>query len=224
MLATLFVSVLITLLHERSWGEGLFFAGALTAVLAAGLWVFAIDPMRRSLLEERARGVALMESSAQSVVTVDLRGRIQSVNPAAELLFHSNQQQLMGQCVHSLGIKELSWLCGCGQPLELCHRSGRLVHLAQERLVTLDWLVSPLSVGGNPSLVISLSDVSAEVDALNRSQLQAAALDAAASCIFMTNIDGSIEWTNSAFKTITGWGDEARGQSPKIFDSGRHGD
>jgi PAS domain S-box-containing protein len=224
MLGILFASVLIALVHELKFVEALAFSVPLTALLTAGLWVFAINPMRRSVLEERARSAALMESSAQSVLTVDLRGRIQSSNPAVELLFLRSQEQLSGQCVHTLGIKDLSWLCGCEKPLELCHRSGRLTHLMPERLATLDWLVSPLTVCGSPLLVISLNDVSAEVDALTRSKLQAAALDAAASCIFMTNIDGSIEWINHAFRSITGWGDEAIGQSPRILDSGRHDD
>ena len=224
LLVLLFGSLLLALLHQLHWTETLVAALVGTAGLSASMWFLTIAPMRRSVLEERARSVALMESSAQSVLTVDLRGRILSVNPAGELLLGRNQEQLVGQCLHSVGMADLDWVCGCEAPLELCHRSGRLVHLTQERLVTLDWLVSPLTVGGVPSLVLSLSDVSAEVDALNRSQLQAAALDAAASCIFMTNIDGSIEWTNSAFKDVTGWGHEALGQSPKIFDSGRYDD
>ncbi len=222
MLAILFASVLLALVHNLPLGESVVVALALTSLLAAGAWVFAIAPMHRSVLEERARSATLMESSAQSVLTVDLRGRIQSVNQACELLFLRTQEQLNGQCVHTLGLKELSWVCGCETPIQLCHRSGRLTHLMPGRRATLDWLVSPLTVGRSPLLVVSINDVSAEVDALTRTQLQAAALDASASCVFMTNIDGSIEWTNSAFKSITGWGDEAIGQSPRIFESGRH--
>jgi two-component system, cell cycle sensor histidine kinase and response regulator CckA len=61
-----------------------------------------------------------------------------------------------------------------------------------------------------------------EADDLLR--VQAAALEAAANAIVITDREGRIQWTNPAFTRLTGWSpDEARGQNPRILKSGTHG-
>jgi PAS domain S-box-containing protein len=52
--------------------------------------------------------------------------------------------------------------------------------------------------------------------------LLAAALESAAEAVFITSIDGSIEYANPAFGTVTGYSpEEAIGQNPRILKSGR---
>ncbi len=56
-----------------------------------------------------------------------------------------------------------------------------------------------------------------------RVRLQAAALEAAANSIVITDRQGTILWTNRAFSELTGYGpDEARGKNPRMLSSGEH--
>ena len=57
---------------------------------------------------------------------------------------------------------------------------------------------------------------------LDNSSLQAAALNAAANAIMMTDRQGTIQWVNSAFTNLTGYAfEEAVGKNPRFLQSGR---
>lgn len=68
------------------------------------------------------------------------------------------------------------------------------------------------------------AEISERKSAEARLQLQAAALEAAANAIVITDIDGTIVWVNSAFTRLTGYpAGEARGQNLRIVRSGKQG-
>jgi PAS domain S-box-containing protein len=57
----------------------------------------------------------------------------------------------------------------------------------------------------------------------DESRLHAAALEAAANAIVITDRDGRISWANPAFTHLTGWSlAEVRGLNPRFLKSGRH--
>ena len=59
--------------------------------------------------------------------------------------------------------------------------------------------------------------------AQDRLHLQAAALEAAANAIVITDVDGKILWVNSAFTRLTGYSaEEVGGRKPQILKSGKH--
>jgi diguanylate cyclase (GGDEF)-like protein/PAS domain S-box-containing protein len=59
--------------------------------------------------------------------------------------------------------------------------------------------------------------------ASQRLKLQAAALEAAANAIVITDVQGNIVWTNPAFTGSTGYSrDEATGKNPRLLASGKH--
>jgi len=62
----------------------------------------------------------------------------------------------------------------------------------------------------------------AELSSANaRMNLQAEALNAAANAIIITDLTGSIVWTNPAFSALTGYsGDEVLGRNPRLLNSG----
>jgi diguanylate cyclase (GGDEF)-like protein/PAS domain S-box-containing protein len=64
----------------------------------------------------------------------------------------------------------------------------------------------------------------AELSSANkRLKLQAAALSAAANSILITDIQGTIVWSNPAFSALTGYSEsEIIGSSPRILNSGTH--
>jgi PAS domain S-box-containing protein len=52
--------------------------------------------------------------------------------------------------------------------------------------------------------------------------LQAAALEAAANAIVITDFRGTIQWVNPAFTTMTGYGaEEVLGKNPRLLKSGK---
>ncbi len=60
---------------------------------------------------------------------------------------------------------------------------------------------------------------------LARQATLAAALEAAETASFVTDVEGTIEWCNAAFTRLTGYGiDEVRGRNPRMLSSGRYGE
>jgi len=67
------------------------------------------------------------------------------------------------------------------------------------------------------------SEIAERKSAQDRLHLQAAALEAAANSIVITDITGKILWVNSAFTRLTGYNAaEAIGQNPRLLSSGKH--
>ncbi len=74
--------------------------------------------------------------------------------------------------------------------------------------------------------VTRMSGITMDIDkrkfAEERMHLQAAALEAAANAIVITDSRGAIRWVNPAFTTMTGYGkDEVLGESPRLLQSGK---
>jgi PAS domain S-box-containing protein len=113
---------------------------------------------------------------------------------------------------------------------------------------TRSLLLAPLKLNGKTSGVISAQHYAAHIYtpehlqilvtlvnqtavALERARLiqslrlQAAALDAAANAIVITDPAGVIQWVNPAFTQLTGYpADEVVGDTPALLNSGRHDD
>jgi two-component system, cell cycle sensor histidine kinase and response regulator CckA len=68
-----------------------------------------------------------------------------------------------------------------------------------------------------------LRDITERKQAEGRIRLQAAALEAAASGIIITDRNGTIRWVNPAFTRLTGYtAEETIGQNPRVLKSGAH--
>ncbi len=66
-------------------------------------------------------------------------------------------------------------------------------------------------------------DISARKEASDLLNLQGAALESAANAMMITRPEGTIEWVNPAFESLTGYSaDEAIGKNPSILKSGQH--
>ncbi len=194
-----------------------------TGVFALCAWLLEVGPARRAAAQDRARTEVLVEAMLSAEVMLDGQGRISSLNTAAEILLLRKQEDLRGRCIHTIeGLEELSKLCGClGE--RPAHRSGRFVYAnSVEGPAVVDWMTTPLPLEAGGGSVLSMRDVTAEVRALERAQLQAAALDTAANFIYIIDTQRRIEWVNTAFKRVTGYGDEVLGQTPAVLRSGKH--
>ena len=99
--------------------------------------------------------------------------------------------------------------------------------LAEQKARLLNVELEQRVVERTQDLVRSNKQLTAEVaerrSAEDRLRLQAAALQAAANSIVITDVTGKILWVNSAFTRLTGYSaEEARGQNPRLLRSGRH--
>jgi PAS domain S-box-containing protein len=77
---------------------------------------------------------------------------------------------------------------------------------------------------GNPTRMIGIAlDIDSRKRGEQRLQLQAAALEATANSIVITDPNGNILWTNPAFTKLTGYeAEEVKGKTPRILNSGQH--
>ena len=85
--------------------------------------------------------------------------------------------------------------------------------------------LSPLrNVSGEITGIVGVGrDVTELREAQEVQQLQSVALDSAANAVVITDPDGIIEYVNSAFTTLTGYGkDEVIGKKPRVLKSGKH--
>ncbi|HEC15330.1 MAG TPA: PAS domain S-box protein, partial [Sedimenticola sp.] len=76
---------------------------------------------------------------------------------------------------------------------------------------------------GEPYQYVAIhTDITGIRQAQEQLRVQAAALEAAASGIVVTDRNGNIQWTNEAFTTLTGYSrEEVAGQNPSLLNSGR---
>lgn len=76
-------------------------AGAISALLVIWLVSFFVEG-RRQLRETQARLVALVDGAVDSIIVIDEKGIIESVNPAVEKMFGYSTQALVGRNVKQL--------------------------------------------------------------------------------------------------------------------------
>lgn len=78
-------------------------------------------------------------------------------------------------------------------------KDGRTVMVQDQLRLERDDSGKPLEIVG------AWTDITAEKERLEELRLKSAALDAAANAIVITNLDGTIEWANTAFTQLTGY-------------------
>ncbi len=98
---------------------------------------------------------------------------------------------------------------------EMVHKDSGRVFIASTHAVASEEGV----LGG----VFTASDITELRGAFQQLEVQSAAMEATITSMFITTIDGTIEWVNGAFTTMTGYApEEAIGQTPRILKSGLH--
>ncbi len=93
-------------------------------------------------------------------------------------------------------------------------------------VISCQWYNTPIKLGDQEtSLVLSMVlDVTKQVEGEKTLRLNSAALEAAANAIVITDEEGAIQWTNSAFERCTGYNqEEVAGRNPRFLKSGRQG-
>ncbi len=72
-------------------------------------------------------------------------------------------------------------------------------------------------------VIISIVDITKSKEAEASTRLLASAVEASASSVIMTDLDGNIEYVNPAFEKVSGYSaEEVMGSNPRLLKSGQH--
>ena len=153
----------------------------------------------------------VIEATTDGLVVLDREATITFCNPAAAAMFSSTCDDLAG--------REFGFPLGTpDEPVQVEIFTGGKPAFVEMRATAISWQ------GQDASLVV-LRDVTPRREAEALIQMQARALEASANGIFITDDKGHVIWSNQALTDISGYNaDEIKGQSIKIFRSGKHSD
>lgn len=181
-----------------------------------------------ALQQTRDLLMTVIDASPAGITVLDGEGNVRAWNRAAERIFGWQKEEVLGR------------------PLPIVPPNKREEHrtllgraLAGETLAGIEVVRrkkdgSPIDIGlwtaplrdaggGIDGVVGVLVDTTGRKQAEGRLRLQAAALEAAANGIIITDRGGMILWVNSAFARLTGYtAEEAIGRNPRLLKSGQH--
>ncbi|WP_244517178.1 sensor domain-containing diguanylate cyclase [Pseudomonas linyingensis] len=177
-----------------------------------------------------------LEQSFNAVLLTDAQQgahgpRILYANPAFCRMSGYSSEELIGQTPRLLQgpltspdiLRELRECLQAGR-----HFKGSTVNYRKDGTpYIVEWNISPMrdERGEITHFVSVQQDVSELVAARHTNQLLANALNAAQDAIFITDVDGKIEFANQGFELVTGYSTgEALGSLPNILKSGEQND
>ncbi len=186
-----------------------------------------VEQHRRA--DRQADDLAILDRIPIGLLRTDPTGRILRANVAiVRMLGYPDRSTLMARSVYDLYVnpEERERLMvavseeGATQEVELHWRrhSGQPIWVR-----ALVWAIRDAE-GRVLAYEGSLEDVSEARRLEHERRLQAAALQAAANAVVITDREGRIVWVNPAFTSITGYEpSDVLGQAPNILKSGQHG-
>lgn len=168
---------------------------------------------------------AIVNNVVDGIVTVDGRGKIESMNRTAEDMFGYSSSAMVGRNFGSLiradsrpqyepaDFQPESPLAGKVFEYAGLRRDGSVFSMELEG--------TGIKVGGRPLIVHIARDVTERKRAEKRLQLAATVFENTSEGIMITDSAGRLQSTNPAFTAITGFAaDEVIGQNPRILQSG----
>jgi PAS domain S-box-containing protein len=198
--------------------------------LDGGLAAYLQDVTDRKQAElDRQRLAAIVTSSHDAIVGVALDGTITDWNPGAERLYRYTAREALGQSIRFLFASHVR-----ARLLSMLAEAGAGGHTVQVELpavtkegahLEVSLTVSPLRTESGEIVGASTiaRDLTEQKSAHQQLRLLAAALEASANAIVITDASGRIQWVNPAFTRLTGYQlEEVRGKNPRVLKSGRH--
>ena len=174
---------------------------------------------------------SIVELSQDAIIAKNLQGILTSWNPAAERMYGYSATEALGQHVSILlpperraELDAIIERIQSGQAIENME-TQRLTK--QGKLVDVSVSISPIkdATGQIVGASAIARDITLRKRAEEQSQLQSAALEAAANAILITKNDGTVIWANPAFTTLTGYSrEEVVGKNPRLLKSGQQPD
>lgn len=202
--------------------------GAAFVFVSAFLLFAVLARVERSLRRRNYLLDGLLLSSPAAIIAVDFEGRVLLWNARAELLFGWRADEVLGKRPPNLppgSQHELDNVLQRNLRGESIH-GVELQRLRRDgQTISVSFANAPLrGSDGRPIGAIGMfSDLRPQKEAERLVVLQAAALQAAASAVIVTDRDGDIVSVNPAFTRLTGYSsEEVQGRSHRILSSRRH--
>ncbi len=175
-----------------------------------------------------AQDAAIIKYSSDAIIGVTLDSTITSWNPAAEKLYGYAMEEAVGKPITMIFPpdrleEENRILSRIAKGEEVRHFETTRVR-KNGALVEISLTVSP--VKNESGEIVSSSRIARDITERKRAdgqlRRQAAALEAAANAIVITDREGLITWVNPAFTRLTGYTpEEVGGKNPSILKSGK---
>ncbi|WP_199315493.1 PAS domain S-box protein [Aerosakkonema funiforme] len=180
-----------------------------------------LEKLKRELKASEDRFHNAIAKSADGIVIVNQRGIVCFVNPCAESLFNSNEDELLGkeffgclvvegtacemdtEIIPKFGETTTSGICVVQTQVELIGKNQEKL-LAEMRVVETEW-------EGEVAYLVSLRDITDRRRTEEMLRLYSRAMEAASTGIVIvdaTKPDNAIVHCNPAFERITGYGRE----------------
>lgn len=189
-------------------------------LLATHARLEASEAQTRSILHSAPVGIAVMDAERSFIEVnpsmTEITGYTahELISNSSRFLYPSDQEFAHIALEKARQFKQQG---RCTLETRMRHKDGK----------TLDVVLSIVPLSADDPLghsTIALQDISARKAAEAELRLRGAALEAAANAIVITSADGSVEWANPAFFTMTGYSEgEVLGRNPRdLVRSGRH--
>lgn len=172
--------------------------------------------------------MTVIDASPTGITVLDREGNVRAWNRAAERIFGWQKEEVLGRplpIVPPNRREEHLTLLGLALEGETLAGIEVVRRKKDGSLVDISLWTAPLrdEGGGIDGVVGILVDATGRKQAEGRIRLQAAALEAAANGIVITDREGTILWVNPAYTQLTGYSaEEAIGRNPRILKSGSH--
>jgi PAS domain S-box-containing protein len=195
---------------------------------------FQLQENQEQLTQSEERSRLLLESVGDGIFGVDLDGLVTFINPAGLELLGYSQEEIMGHSVHD--IIHHSHADGSHYPVEECPMraafvEGKFSLIDDEVLwhkngtsLDVEYTAMPIRKGNDlVGAVILFRDIRERKRVQKQIRRQSTALESVGNAVVLTAPDGTIEWVNPAFASLTGYSrEEVIGGSPRILKSGQH--
>ncbi|MGB5180339.1 MAG: PAS domain-containing sensor histidine kinase [Gammaproteobacteria bacterium] len=187
---------------------------------------------REALRENAARIKTIVNNVVDGIITVDTDGAIESINQSAEQMFGYAANRVIGRQFVVL----LRECCRKAYLNEL--RGGTTSHVIHPLLYAecegfgqrrdgstfpIELAISRVTLKGRQLLIHIVRDVTERMLADQKLRLAASVFENASEGIVITDVDGTIQSVNPAYRAITRFSEEElSGKNPRILQSGKH--
>ena len=200
-------------------------------IIGASSDITQLKHAEEELRSSESRLKTVFDSVGEGVITADEKGTIFMVNSAVSRIFGYNADELTGRNLSMLmpepyigehdGYIENYVRTGVGAIVGTMVRE--VTGLRKDgTLVPLDLSLSEAVSYGKRQFTGIVRDITRRKQAEAEHATLLTALEQAGDSIFITDINGTIQYVNAAFEKMTGYArDEAIGRSPNILKSGK---
>jgi diguanylate cyclase (GGDEF)-like protein/PAS domain S-box-containing protein len=184
----------------------------------------ALRAAQATVQESEAKYRLLFDSNPQAMWVYDAETlRFLAVNDTAVERYGYSRDEFLSMSIADIRPSEdiPAMMQSAMLRLEGTESAGIWRHLTKSGVLRWVEITShPIQFDGRPARLVVATDVSAQKQAESQLRLQAAALEAAANAIMISDRAGRINWVNPAFTQLTGYApDEVAGRSTELLES-----